>query len=1660
MKEAPVLGQPTAAARPYLRAGAAIAIVLVMLLSGSAVAFFWGTGSAQAASPASGGRYISHTPIETGIQLQKDAYLQNPGTPLTNLQNASVQSPVSGNQQVTFTVGFQMRNAQALADIITAQQTQGSSQYHHWLTTSEEAQLFGPDPATVQNTINYFTSLGLTLGTRGSISLSFSGTADQVNAAFKTSLVNVQYGSGKFGLVNAMPLALPAPIATGISTVNGLDTATVAHPTNGVDPTFLSQFAPQIPPEDQQSFQAGLVHALYSYSANESTAYNFTNHAFLWFRYYSHRAAAWRTYQTVTPAALSLMYQAMPLLNRGINGNSTGNPITIAIVMGGGINPGDMQGFSKLVWNNPNQILNRLVAVPVDRQYGLNGTLTYTDGDSGEMALDIEFSSTMAPGARIMPVYGPFLGTNILDDQYATIDRMNPVPNIVTNSWGGDEVSWPNLYGPNWANALTMHDYFMLLSAKGATVMASSADGGGFDKANGIMSGSFPATDPYVFSVDGVRTSAAGTGGAVFPAVDSLGNYTESIYSLPNETVHVDKTLGIQSQSYWYEPLTNRTLFTAPPSGSGGFGTSYWFTQPWFQHGIGVPDVGRALGSSVAAEADFNQTIFFDGYFEWLYGGTSFACPTTAGELALIDDYMLHSTGSPQAAYLGVADYPVFNVANAYYNGNVSLVPFYDVTNGTSYWGNFGAKNGYEWPPGQVFPQAADGKYTYGNTNPGFDFPTGWGTLNVYNFALDLLQLYQMPGSFQVVNVSLNHYDPVTWGKLQLNRTYTLHVNSSSAIAATNPVVGVEFFGDNGVRSTIYPSLTATLLPSPGFDFTIDTTVAPFGPLFTPGVVILTLGNQSISNLGFAYSYIAKDIPAGNLTVTVIQPGTSGEVGGTPQFNMFLGFSPPTVVPACCTFPNTFAVLVTLNGRPVYDAQVLASVTSTNLLAFSNTRAEQATESFGNPNYESPTIVSSSLTNLTGVALVYTWNVIAPTTFFVNATYGSNKGGTNYQILPGPNVRTTDAYGGRMSNFNVIQWILYALHQTVSNRNIALWEPNALNQTALWNLMYGWQGERLNVSVNNYTGGLIGGAHVWLGGFDAGRETRFERFQASGGVFGVTNYSGTSGTTSGPSPFATIQIPDNMSDTGGLNGPTAQGQTAGLGFIAVDVAGSVNRTFQYTESCTPNLPNPNVLITCEFNNSYQRNYTADPILILPNPVNLTVQTPSRLPLDFFSLGANVSFEANVTLPNVDPIAGFNTAYNWPAGPEHITQMSAWVDGQKALDLSPLTPPFWQKYTAFGNLSNNYVAGAHNLTLVVNDSAGHTFTQTKRFVIGGVNITNIGSQNIYTVVPKVVNWTLDIPADQVFNYTYNQSFDLRYVTGGCGGLKSPCPTVVNLSERVHDGVVNYQQSINLTLMGLEHFYSGNGGQYPSGQYQIIVWLNENRTDGNSIAAQVNTFLIFSSVHGKISGPGANATVPLGNVTLAYNYSGGYIQNATLSVFPQGSTVPVFTTGAVVPAVGEQERGGSATWVAVQTGTYQVVLTLGTPYAGNYTASEWINVTNPNGLVYLNQSLGAKPLISLSSAQLATILALVGVIIGMFVGLIAAPALRPTAGGRAAGSSPKPWDEGRPGPSASGVGDGSPVGNGSPGGLSCPICHEPATNEFSLHQHQQVVHGIEE
>jgi hypothetical protein len=1659
--------EPSVRPRSHLAPLLAVVVALIMV-GGAFLVFGTAAGAPAPAGVAGPPPAIAPNAVTSGSQLQQSPFTQLAGAPLSDLANATVLGPAPLSQPMMFTVGFPMQNESELAEIIAEQGTPGSPMYQKPLTLAQESRMFGPNPVEVQNVVNYFTSLGFRVGTVGPISVSFEAPVASINSAFHTQLSDVSYGNAtarNMTVANSQPLSLPMEVAAGVDAIDGLSGMQyqVYHSQLPGLAQILGGAADLAPSAVPANGTANL--AALSYYQNEAFAY---------FVYYSHTYGKWYHWDDISAPAFNNLFDANPLINAGYNGNSTGKPITIAIVMGGGINPDDIRAFSQLTYDNPNQIMNRLVPTPVDGAFILNGSLYYTDGASNEMALDIEESSTMAPGARIMPVYGPNLFANYLDDDYATIDQMTTIPNIISNSWGGPEDTSATLYNPGVGNDLTMDHYYMLIDARGGSVIASSGDGGGFDGTTGILSGSFPASDPYVMSVDGLRTVPADPYGIWLPQHNlTVGLFQTDLPILGlkgiNQNLWVTKAASIHNQSYWYEPITNLSLYTGPPSGSGGFGLSYWFDQPYWEHGISVPDVGRSLGSGVAAEGDYNMSIFFDGTFEYLYGGTSFACPTTAGMLADIEDYLLAHGHSP---YLFNVNQPVYQVANAWENGNLTADPFYGITNGTSFWGNHGAQFGYSWPPGQNFPTSADGAITYGDTTPGWNFPTGWGSINVYNFAVDLLQLESEPGTFMTVNATTNTYAPAEWQSLTLNQTYTIDVNATAAIGAADPTVQVEYIpqlmtGVQGTPVTMTVPTTPAISPSTSLRFTLNTGAAPFSPKFSPGVLIFTLGddalaNASHKNLGFSYDWLAPSIPAGHLTVTVVNPTRNAIVGGCADANALYAvyFDPPYIDPgpACQSiasaslsgilYENTFTVKVTNQaGQPVYNALVTATVPNPDDVAYANSYANVQTTSQGRTHSLISPIISQTFTNLTGYALVYTWNMVAPTPYFVNATYGPESGGTVYTVSVGPNVAPWDAGGGKYSELNTVGVMQYVFHVATTNQSMNAWVPNSVNESGLYDIMYGWQGERVTVRVNDYQGNPMGSTPVWLGTYDTGHEYKFVRYNPSGGIVGVTNSSGTTNITNSQG-FATIQIPDNESDTNYFGSDNIG---LGIAAIAANITSGTNRTFQYSEKCSPNLPNPSLLINCQFNNSYERSYTATPMIIMPNPVNVTTMTPAHVAWNFFKVGAPVAFRVNVSLPTESPELQwyFNIPYGneWYAGLEHITSITSYVDGAFVGNLTPVIPPNLQVWSAYSNLSQTYGPGIHELTLVITTSLGQTFTDTHRFIVGAIVDEDLSSTQQYTTIPYNLTWAVDVPAAQVSNTTFNSSLEILYLTpSGCGGSQSTC-VVVNYSIRVNPHQVTYSQSINQTLLGLDGFYSGAGVFPQDDEYEAIIWFSANHS--GSITQGVATNFIFSPLTGVINGPAANSKLPVGQTTISYTYTGAFLSNATIEVLQPGITLPIFSQGAFIPGVGGEPRSGAANWTSVSAGKYQIVLLLGAPYATNST-SEWINVT-ANSVATVTPGGPHGPLISVSAASLALVLALIAGIVGILLGLWVSPALRPSQGAK--GTGPKEWEGAKPGMAASAGGPVTAAGE-------CSICHERFETAFGLHQHQKVVHGLEE
>jgi kumamolisin len=255
------------------------------------------------------------------------------------------------------------------------------------------------------------------------------------------------------------------------------------------------------------------------------------------------------------------------------------------------------------------QSLNNIEKVQV-----VGGTLP---SPSGEESLDVEWSSSMAPGAKVRVYATTDLSFVHLDQAYQTIINdlpSQPALNQVSLSYGlGETYESTN-------QIQTDAQYFASLAVSGVTVFVSAGDGGstpglnGWEDNSGPVQVECPANDPNVTSVGGT-----------------------SLYLTPS-------TGAAGSEAAW---------------SYGGGGSSNFFARPSWQTGTGVPPGSHRMVPDVALAADLNTGgyLVLNGQV-YSVGGTSWGAPTWAGFSALINQARANN-GAPSIGLLGPFIYPL-----------------------------------------------------------------------------------------------------------------------------------------------------------------------------------------------------------------------------------------------------------------------------------------------------------------------------------------------------------------------------------------------------------------------------------------------------------------------------------------------------------------------------------------------------------------------------------------------------------------------------------------------------------------------------------------------------------------------------------------------------------------------------------------------------------------------------------------------------------------------------------------------------------------------------------------------------------------------------------------------------------------------------------------
>ena len=312
----------------------------------------------------------------------------------------------------------------------------------------------------------------------------------------------------------------------------------------------------------------------------------------------------------LAPDDLANIYNMTSLYKAGFDGSGQ----SVVIAGQTQINVSDIQLFRSTY--GLSAIDPKIILVPNSQDPGIS-----TD-DLPEADLDIEWSGAVARNANIIYVYSNDVMASV---QYAIDQNLAPV---VSTSYGLCEPETPT------SDALTFRSWAKQGNAQGITWFSASGDSGGADcndTRNSGLSVDNPASTPEV----------TGVGGTTFQ--EGSGTYWNATNN-PN---------GSSVLSYIPEVAWNDSALDGSPSSTGG-GASFFFAQPSWQTGLGVPnDNARHVPDiSMTASADHDGYLVYTSGTRQAYGGTSVPTPAFAGVAALLNQYLV-STGAQSSPGLG-----------------------------------------------------------------------------------------------------------------------------------------------------------------------------------------------------------------------------------------------------------------------------------------------------------------------------------------------------------------------------------------------------------------------------------------------------------------------------------------------------------------------------------------------------------------------------------------------------------------------------------------------------------------------------------------------------------------------------------------------------------------------------------------------------------------------------------------------------------------------------------------------------------------------------------------------------------------------------------------------------------------------------------------------
>jgi subtilase family serine protease len=628
---------------------------------------------------------------------------------------------------------------QALQGFIDEQQTEGSPNFHRWITAQEFGERFGLAKQDLDAITSWLQSHGFKVNVvyPSGMVIDFSGTAGQVREAFQTEIRHLEV-KGEKHIANMSDPRIPAALASAVSGI-----------------VSLHDFRP---------------HTMYKLRKPQSE-YTFTD------------SIGGNNY-AVVPADLATIYNLNPLFSAGYSGQGQ----TIVVVE-------DTNVFRTSDWNTFRSTLGLSVyasgsftTVHPAPSSGANNCASpgVVAPNDAEAILDAEWASAAAPNAAIVmatcadtvTTFGGLIAVQNL------INASSQPPAIMSISYGQCET-----VNGAAANAAYRSAYQQAVT-EGVSVFVAAGDSGaaGCDNSvaeatHGIGVNAFAST-PYNVAVGGTDFSDtySGTNAAYWNSSNTptfgsaisyipetpwnnscagalLSNYEGHSLTYGSTSLCNDPTLGsllLSTVAGGGGPSGCATGTPSPSNSSIVSGTCQGWPKPSWQSVLGNPnDNVRDTPDVSLFAADGLWGHFY--VFCWSdtanggaactgapsgwsgAGGTSFASPIMAGIQALVNQKAGGPQGNPNPVYYQLAgnEYgPSGNSSCNSSNGNsvAKSCIFYDVTFGDMDVDCVGSASCYlaDGSVGVLSTSNNSFNPAYGTT-AGWDFATGIGSVNAAN---------------------------------------------------------------------------------------------------------------------------------------------------------------------------------------------------------------------------------------------------------------------------------------------------------------------------------------------------------------------------------------------------------------------------------------------------------------------------------------------------------------------------------------------------------------------------------------------------------------------------------------------------------------------------------------------------------------------------------------------------------------------------------------------------------------------------------------------------------------------------------------------------------------------------------------------------------------